>query len=64
MKKVARCIENAIITFGILALVWVAISFAEINSKNSMENPTYSNYNIFALLSEAQQSANNNYEGN
>lgn len=38
--------------FCCLLLLWMVFSFAEVNAKNLTENPTYSEYNFFVMLTE------------
>ncbi len=52
MKKRIQKAGNVLCVFCALLLVWMAVSFLEVNAKNLTENPTYSEYNFFILLTE------------
>ena len=45
-------IEGVLIVLGIVLLLWVSVSYAEILTKNTKENPTYSEANFFKVVFE------------
>ena len=50
-----RFIEKTLNALTIILILWICLSFAEINAKNLTENPTYSDYNALCLLLEVVQ---------
>ena len=49
--KPSILIRNIIMFICILFLIWVAVSYGEILAKNLNFGPTYSDWNIFIILS-------------
>lgn len=43
-----------IMTICITIIAWLFLSFLEVNAKNLDENPQYSKYNAFVLLTEGR----------
>ncbi len=52
MKKKMEKAGNVLCVFCALLMVWMLISFIEVNAKNLSENPVYNDYNFFVLLTE------------
>ena len=52
MKKF---IEKTLNALTIILILWICLSFAEINAKNLTDNPTYSDYNALCLLLDVVQ---------
>lgn len=53
MEKSIKKAGDIFAVFCVLLLLWMVFSFAEVNAKNLMENPTYSDYNFFVILTES-----------
>lgn len=52
MEKSIKKVASIWTVFCCLLLLWMFFSFAEVNAKNLMGNPTYSEYNFFVMLTE------------
>ena len=50
MKKALKICEVIFYAVIVILLLWVAISYIEVFSKNLSPNPQYSPINLFALL--------------
>lgn len=58
VKNVNKAINKAVnifLVFGVILALWMFLSFIEVNTKNTMENPTYNEYNFFVLLTESRK---------
>lgn len=53
MEKSIKKAGDIFAVFCVLLLLWMAFSFAEVNTKNLTENPTYNDYNFFVILTES-----------
>lgn len=53
MEKSIKKAGDVFAVFCVLLLLWMVFSFAEVNAKNLTENPTYSDYNFFVILTES-----------
>lgn len=53
MEKSIKKAGDIFAVFCVLLLLWMVFSFAEVNIKNLTENPTYSDYNFFVILTES-----------
>ena len=49
MKKL---FTNALCVLSALFLLWIAVSFIEVNAKNTKPNPDYWDYNFFIVMTE------------
>lgn len=52
MEKAKRKAGNIVTVFSVLILIWMLLSFMEVNAKNLTENPAYNDYNFFVLITE------------
>lgn len=52
MEKSIKKAGDVFAVFCALLILWLLVSFAEVNAKNLTENPTYSDYNFFAIICE------------
>lgn len=50
VNKIGSWISFTIAIISVLFLMWFAISFIEVVSKNLSENPTYWNLNLFKVF--------------
>ena len=50
VNKIGSWISSTIAIISVLFLMWFAISFIEVVSKNLSENPTYWNLNLFKVF--------------
>lgn len=52
MEKSIKKAGDIFSVFCALLILWLLVSFVEVNAKNLTENPTYSDYNFFAIICE------------
>ena len=50
MNKVKKVIENVMVILCVTFIIWVIISFIEVDTKNLTENPVYSSWNFFKIF--------------
>ena len=50
VNKIGSWIFFIVTIISVLFLMWFAISFVEVISKNLSENPTYWNFNLFKVF--------------
>ena len=50
MNKVKKIIENVMVILCVTFIIWVIISFIEVDTKNLTENPVYSSWNFFKIF--------------
>lgn len=53
MEKSIKKAGDVFAVFCALLILWLLVSFVEVNAKNLTENPTYSSYNFFVILTES-----------
>ena len=56
MKVLGKSLYLLCMTF----MLWFTLSFAEIACKNTFENPEYSKYNCFVIMTEVLENENVN----
>lgn len=47
-------IWTIIISISMFVLIWFSASYIEVISKNNTENPEYSPYNVFVLITKGE----------
>ena len=52
MRKIGNIVGNVVCIVGFIVLLWFAISWVEVISKNLTPNPQYFDWNMFVLLTE------------
>ena len=50
MNKVKKVIENVMVILCVAFVIWVIISFIEVDTKNFTENPVYGSWNFFEIF--------------
>ena len=50
MNKVKKIVENVMVILCVTFIIWVIISFIEVDTKNLTENPVYSSWNFFKIF--------------
>ena len=50
MNKVKKVAETIMIVLCIAFILWIVMSFVEVNAKNLTENPVYSCWNLFDIF--------------
>ena len=49
MNKVKKVAETIIVVLCVAFILWIIMSFVEVNMKNLTENPVYSCWNLFEI---------------
>ena len=49
MNKVKKVAEMIMVVLCIAFILWIVISYLEVNAKNLTENPVYSCWNLFEI---------------
>lgn len=49
MNKVKKVAETIMVVLCVAFILWIVMSFVEVNAKNLTENPVYSYWNLFEI---------------
>ena len=60
MKIIHKIFGNLLYLFYVVSILWFTLSFIEIYYKNNYENPEYSKYNCFVIITEVLENENVN----